>query len=79
MKALRKFFGYSPKVGDKITAWTDHGVRFEGVVTDDTHANSEDDPHYCAKGNWYISTTKVVEIVKPAENAIILSRQVKLA
>ena len=79
MKALRKFFGYSPKVGDKITAWTDHGVRFEGVVTDDTHANSENSPHYRAKGNWYISTTKVVEIVKPAENAIIFSLQAKLA
>jgi len=79
MKALRKFFGYSPKVGDKITAWTDHGVRFEGVVTDDTHANSEDFPHYRANGNWYISINKVIETVKPVSDAMIFSHYAKLS
>jgi hypothetical protein len=78
MKSLRKFFGCSPKVGDKITACTDYGVRFEGIVTDDTKAKNEDFPHYRASGEWFIRTWKG-EIGKPDTNAIILSRDAKLA
>lgn len=79
MKALRKFFGCAPKVGDKITACTDYGVRFEGVVTDDAKAKDEDFPHYRASGQWHIDNMWRGELIKPDTAAIILSRDAKLA
>jgi hypothetical protein len=78
MKALRKFFGCAPKVGDKITACTDYGVRFEGVVTDGAKAKDEDFPHYRASGEFIISRWDG-EVSKRDDDAIILTRTAKLA
>lgn len=76
--AIRKFFGFTPKVGDKIAAYTDFGVRFEGVVTDDSNAKRKDFPHYKAKGIWRISNMWKGEITRPDDDAIIPTGTAKL-